>query len=287
MRPAPWATFATTLLALLAFAGNSLLCRLALREEAIDPIAFTTLRIASGMLVLSPFLPSSSTGRRLALGAERAWLGAGALLAYALFFSLAYVTLDAGIGALLLFGAVQGTMLGAGFLRGERMNARQLAGALAAVAGLLVLLLPIRRDPETRDALFMLVAGVAWGVYSLHGRHVASARVATARNFLLATPVVLVVFLASWSDVSLSWTGALLAALSGAVTSGLGYLVWYSALRGHSATSAGLVQLAVPVLAAAGGVAILGETWTGRATLAALLTLGGIALAVTARGRKT
>ena len=276
-------TVVATAVALVAFAGNSLLCRLALREQAIDPFAFTALRLLAGALVLFPLLPRTE---RFQPFRERAWLGGVALFVYALAFSAAYVTLDAGVGALLLFGAVQVTMIAAGFFAGERLRGRQWLGALAAIAGLVVLVLPLESGERTRDTLLMLLAGGAWGAYSLYGRKVSVARTATARTFVLTVPAALVLLAWTVPDATFTTRGAVLAMLSGSVTSGLGYLVWYVALRGHSATSAGLVQLSVPVLAALAGVLLLDESWTERASVAAVLTLGGIALATTGGRRR-
>lgn len=276
-------TIVLTGAALVAFAGNSILCRLALRpgasgESAIDAVGFTALRLASGALVLLPMLRRRSSRR---------WSppAAAALLTYALGFSLAYVSLDAGTGALLLFGLVQVTMIAAGLRAGERPSPLRVVGMLAAMVGVVLLVAPGVSAPDPAGALLMAVAGVAWGVYSLLGRGLADPTAATAANFALAAPAALLVVAARWDASSITARGALLAAASGALTSGLGYAVWYRALRGHSATSAAVVQLAVPVLAAAGGVALLDERLTPRLLGAGALTLAGVALAVLARRR--
>ena len=274
-------TVLLTAATLIAFAANSILCRLALRGEATDPLSFTALRLASGALVLLPFL------RVPAGAAPSRWSPASAvaLFAYALGFSLAYVWLDAGTGALLLFGAVQVTMIGAGLRAGERPTALRALGILAAIVGVVVLVAPGVSAPEPIGAALMAGAGVAWGIYSLLGRGVPAPTRATARNFLLAAPLGLLALLARPSTLSVTTEGALLAVTSGAVTSGLGYVVWYAALRGHSATSAAVVQLSVPVLAALGGVAFLSEEATPRLFAAGALTLGGVLVAVLARRR--
>lgn len=271
----PGMTVVLTVLTLLAFASNSLLCRAALAEGAIDAWSFTGLRLLAGALALAAFL-------RAPRGVEQGFslVGAGTLFVYALAFSLAYVSLDAGVGALLLFAAVQVTMLSVGFVRGERWTAWGWLGFLAAVAGFLVQVLPGASAPDPGAALLMVAAGVAWGVYSLAGRGVVAPRVATAKNFLLAAPLGLGCLLVPVGQRSLDVEGVVLALVSGALTSGLGYVLWYAALRGHRATSAALVQLAVPVIAAAGGVAFLSEELGGRLLLAGPLTLGGIALAI-------
>jgi drug/metabolite transporter (DMT)-like permease len=273
------ATAALTALALIAFAANSVLCRLALRGGEIGPLAFTALRLASGALVLLPFLCARDAER------ER-WSprSALALALYALGFSLAYLALDAGVGALLLFGAVQCTMLGAGLAAGERPTPLRALGIALACAGIVVLVRPGGGAPPTAGALWMLAAGAAWGAYSLAGRGARVPARATARNFLLAAPL----GLAAWAvapGAGASPRGVALAVISGALTSGLGYVLWYAALRGHTAISAAVVQLLVPVLAAAAGVVALGESAGPRLFLAAALTLGGVALAVLAPRR--
>ena len=275
---APALTAALTALALVAFAANSVLCRLALREGAIGAPAFTALRLGAGALVLLPFLR--------ARGPREPWSprSALALALYALGFSFAYLALDAGLGALLLFGAVQGTMIGVGLARGERPGALRWLGIALAAAGVVVLVRPGGGAPAPRGALLMLAAGVAWGAYSLLGRGAPAPARASARNFLLAAPLGLAVWaLAPGSPTTLA--GALLAVTSGALTSGLGYVLWYAALRGHSATSAAVVQLLVPLLAALAGVLLLGEHATPRLWTSAALTLGGVGLAVVARAR--
>lgn len=277
-------TAALTGLTMLAFAGNSLLCREALGRRGMDPVSFTSLRVLSGAALLAVL--ARRLDRPLDRG-ERAGsaAGAAALFAYALAFSLAYVTLEAGAGALLLFGAVQATMLAAGLRAGERPTALQWGGLLAALAGLVHLLLPGLAAPDPAGATLMLLAGVAWGVYSLLGRGAARPIAVTAGNFLGAAPLALVASLVALPVVAprVPPEGALLAVASGAVTSGLGYSLWYLALRGHTATTAAVVQLSVPVLAAAGGVLLLGEAATSRLVVAGALVLGGVAAATLGR----
>lgn len=280
MPTAPLRTTLLTALALIAFAGNSLLCRAALGERAIDPVTFTAVRVTAGALALLPFLRGGA-GR----GSARAWnpTAAAALFAYALCFSLAYVSLDAGTGALLLFGAVQITMIGMGFRGGERATLAQCVGFAAAVAGVLLLIAPGVTAPAPIPAMLMCGAGLSWGGYSLLGRGLPSPSAATARNFALASPAAWLVLLPAVGSLHAELRGVLLAIASGALTSGVGYVIWYAALRGHSATSAAIVQLAVPVLAAGGGVLLLGEHVTGRLLAASALTLGGVAVAILAR----
>ena len=265
-----------TLLAMTAFAGNSLLCRQALKHTSIDPATFTTLRIASGALVLWLIVrlrtaTGSGNGR---------WRSALALFFYAAAFSFAYVSLSAATGALLLFGAVQATMIGIGLARGERLSARQLAGLLLALAGLAGLLLPGLSAPPLVGAVLMLLAGVAWGAYSLLGKGAGDPTRVTAGNFLRAVPLAISLSLLLMPAASWDTAGAIYALLSGALASGVGYAVWYTALRGLTATGAATVQLTVPVIAAAGGVVLLGEPVTLRLVLASIAILGGVWLVI-------
>lgn len=222
-------TLALTCLTLVAFAGNSILCRMALQDGSVDPLSFTALRLASGAQV---------------------------------------------------------TMIGVGLAQGERPSPLRALGIACAVAGVVWLVLPGLAAPDPVGALLMSLAGVAWGAYSLFGRTAAVPTAATARNFLVAAPFGLLALLFHTSGLSLTSSGALLALASGVVTSGLGYVLWYMSLPGHSATSAAVVQLAVPVLAAVGGWALLGEEPSARLVGAGALTLGGVALAVCAGSRR-
>ncbi len=266
--------FWLVLLAMTAFAGNSLLCRAALRQTTLDAATFTLLRLISGALVLSLL----ARGRQTAISGS--WLSALALFVYAGAFSLAYLTLTAGTGALLLFGAVQATMILTGLWAGERLNPGQVAGLALALSGLVILLLPGLAAPPLGGALLMLAAGVAWGVYSLRGRGVGNPLGATAGNFLRAVPLGLLLSLLLSRWVHWDATGALYAVISGALASGLGYAVWYTAVRELSATRAATVQLSVPIIAATGGIVLLGEPLSGRLLLAAAVILSGIALVV-------
>ncbi len=276
-------TWIHTGFALVAFAANSVLCRLALGSGAIDAAGFTSVRLASGaatLLLLPLFL-----GEPRRFRPRGSWGSAAALFAYAAAFSFAYLRLSAGTGALILFGAVQVTMLTAAVRAGERLGSAQWSGLALALAGLVVLVLPGLRAPSPLGSALMAAAGAAWGVYTLRGRRSTDPRADTAGNFLRAVPLVLVVNLAALPRAHLSPAGLLWAVLSGAVASGLGYAVWYSALAGLTATRASLVQLTVPVLAAAGGVALLAETVSPRLVGASVLILGGVALAVVSRRR--
>ncbi len=267
---------ALTTLAMTAFASNSLLCRLALRHTDIDPASFTTIRLASGaamLWLLVQLRPGSATG-----GGN--WRSALALVVYAAGFSFAYVSLPASTGALLLFGAVQATMIGHGIWRGERLRRLQILGLALALGGLVSLLAPGLSAPPLRGAFLMLAAGVAWGVYSLRGKGQGDPGRVTAGNFLRAVPMTVLLSLALRGAVSLDSTGIWYAVLSGAMASGLGYVIWYTGLPALRATSAATVQLSVPVLAALGGIAFLGEALTLRLALASTAILGGIALVI-------
>ncbi|WP_120995547.1 DMT family transporter [Stutzerimonas urumqiensis] len=270
-----------TTLAMFAFAGNSLLCRLALRDTAIDPASFTTVRLVAGAVTLW-LLVRMRRGDRPAGGD---WFGAAALFVYAAAFSFAYVGLAAGTGALLLFGAVQLSMIAWGLLRGERLWRWQIVGLLLALAGLLILLLPGARSPSLGSALLMLLAGIAWGAYSLRGRGVPDPLAATAGNFLRAVPMAIVLAVLMLSRQQWDGAGLLYAVLSGAVTSGIGYAIWYSALPGLAAMQAASVQLSVPLLTAVLGALLLAEPLTPRLLLASVAILGGIALVLFVKRR--
>jgi len=280
------ATPVLALAALSCFAANSLLCRLALGSGSIGAGAYSAVRLISGAVVL---LPVALSRRRASGGARLPGNGASAamLFLYAVPFSYAYRTLTAGTGALILFAAVQATMLGAAILGGERPRPRQWFGLLLALAGLAYLVRPGLAAPSPAGAALMTLAGAAWGVYSLRGRGSADPLADTAGNFLrVALPALIIGGGAmSLGEGLASPRGIGLAIASGVIASGAGYAIWYAALRGLTATRAAAVQLTVPVLAAAGGVAFLGERVTPRLLAASAAILGGVALAVAARGR--
>lgn len=268
-----------TVLAMIAFAANSLLCRLALKDAGIDAASFTSIRLASGALVLW-FVARARGPAREGSGN---WISALSLFAYAIGFSYAYLSLPTGIGALLLFSAVQVTMIGYGLWSGERLRPRQSLGLLLAILGLVGLLLPGLSAPPLRGAALMLSAGCAWGIYSLRGRASGDPTRATADNFLRALPLALV-----FSAVAMPWAtvdpaGLGYAVASGGLASGLGYAVWYTAIKGLRAADAASVQLSVPVLATLGGIVFLGEPLLWRSVLASAAILGGIALVVLGR----
>jgi len=273
-----------TLLAMLAFAGNSLLCRAALRDTGIDAGSFTGIRILSGAitlwLIVALRAPVDSTNSTNSTGGTGNWPSAWALFVYAAAFSYAYVGLPTGTGALLLFGAVQATMIGFGLWRGERLGARQNVGLVLACAGLIGLVLPGLTAPPLRSALLMLSAGVAWGIYSLRGKGAGDPTRVTTGNFVRASLPALGLAVVSLPYASLDAPGVGYAVASGAVTSGLGYAVWYAAVRQLRATTAATVQLSVPVIAALGGIVLLGEPLTWRLTVASIAILSGIALVI-------
>lgn len=273
-------TVVLTIAALVAFAANSVICRLALGEGSIDAASFTLVRIAAGALALGVL--TIGRGQRPA----GRWGSAFALALYAVPFSFAYVSLEAGTGALILFAAVHLVMIGVGLTLGERPRAAEWLGMLVALCGLVWLVAPGVTAPPLLGATLMAIAGAAWGVYSLRGRATTAPVARTAGNFLLAVPVVAVAV--AFALPAAHWTGrgVLLATISGALASGLGYVIWYAALPGLTATRAATVQLAVPLLAAFGGVALLGEAITVRLATAAALILSGVGMAIRGRRRR-
>jgi drug/metabolite transporter (DMT)-like permease len=270
-----------TLAAMIAFAGNSLLCRMALKNTGIDAATFTSVRLLAGALTL--WLIVRVRGGTHATSGS--WISAFALFAYAAGFSYAYLSLPAGTGALLLFGAVQATMIGYGLWSGETLRMRQAAGLIIALAGLVGLLLPGLSAPPLLGATFMLAAGVAWGVYSLRGKSSGDPTRTTSENFLRAVPFTIALSVIAMQSASLDNAGLWYAVASGALASGVGYAIWYTALKGLRATDAATVQLSVPVIAAAGGVAFLGEHVTARLLIASAAILGGIALVIFGKQR--
>lgn len=284
-----------TIAALAAFAGNSLLCRVALAGAHIDAATFTFVRIASGAIVLA-LLVGLRPGDRRAGGWRSAgdWRSAAALVLYAAPFSFAYLRLDAGVGALVLFATVQATMLGWAIANGERPRAIVWCGLAIAIAGLVGLTLPFGdaarslEAPDPPGALTMVAAGIGWGAYSLRGRSAAHDPLpATAGNFVRCVPMVAVIvaLAALRGSIRGDTTGIALAAISGAITSGLGYTIWYVALRSLTSMQASIVQLVVPVVAALGGVVLLGERITPRLLVAGTAIVVGVALAIRGRAR--
>jgi drug/metabolite transporter (DMT)-like permease len=277
--PSTLETSILTACALVAFASNSLLTRLALGPHLIDAATFTLVRLGSGAFVLTAIALHRSGPWTLSGGTI---VGPLVLFAYAAPFSFAYLRIGAAAGALILFGVVQITMIGWGIASGERPTPRTWVGLMIALAGLAILTLPSVGRPDLVGTGLMSVAGISWGVYSLIGRKVADPIVANGRNFLLSTPMAVLLTLASPSTVAT--TGGLAAAVAaGAITSGLGYVIWYRALRGLRATQAAIVQLSVPAIAALGAVPLLGESLTTRILVSGVAVLSGIALVLTGR----
>lgn len=271
--------FILTALAMIAFAGNSLLCRLALKQRTIDAASFTLVRIVSGAICLFIIVqlrkgPSRKAG---------SWVSALALFSYAAMFSFAYFRLTAGTGALLLFGAVQATMITWALRKGERLRSLQIVGLALALSGLVTLVLPGLSAPPLDAACLMLGAGIAWGVYSLRGQGGGDPLHATGGNFLRAVPMVALLGAVTWSSLKFDGAGLACAIASGALASGVGYAIWYTALPSLKASGAASVQLSVPVLAALGGIVFLGEPMTPRLAFASIAVLGGITLVIVER----
>lgn len=267
-----------TCLAMVAFASNSILCRLALTETGIDAASFTMLRLLSGTLVLSVLLSLQGPPEKF----QGTWLSALALFAYAALFSYAYIDLAAGTGTLILFGAVQASMIGFGLFKGEQLSLLQWIGLGVALAGLVGLVLPGITAPPLLPAILMAGAGVAWGVYSIRGKSNADPVLASAGNFLLSIPLALclVAFASLSHGLNIDLAGSGYALASGSLASAVGYLIWYWVLPELSATNAATVQLSVPVIAAIGGFLLLSESLSLRLVLASIAILGGIALVI-------
>lgn len=277
-------TTALTALAMFAFAANSLLCRFALQRRDIDPVSFAAIRLVAGAIMLAVVVrlrPERSAS------SHADWLAASMLFAYVACFSFAYLSLPAGTGALILFGAVQLTMLSAGLHSGEQFGYVAWFGLALAVAGLFYLVSPGIAAPPLPGAASMAIAGMAWGVYSLRGRRLADPLAATAGNFaraaLLAPLLSVLLFVNARAHTNAA--GVALGMASGALTSGIGYVIWYAALRRLSAMRAATVQLSVPLIAAFGGVVLLSEAITSRLIAASVAILGGIAMVMASKSR--
>jgi drug/metabolite transporter (DMT)-like permease len=275
-------TILCTSAAMVAFAGNSVLTRLALGRSTIDAATFSTIRIAGGAGML---LATTALTQPANLRPKGSWVSAAVLFLYAIPFSFAYTSLTAGTGALILFGVVQLTMVAAAVHTGERPHWSQWIGLALASSGLVYLVLPGLKAPSLSGSVLMAVAGIMWGLYSLRGRGAANPLQLNMSNFVRVLPLAAIVSAFTFGHIHVTSTGFLLALTAGAITSGLGYVLWYTALRNLTATRAAIVQLMVPVLAGAGGVAFLGETLSLRLVLSGIVVLGGIALALTGRQR--
>lgn len=277
-----------TAISMLAFAANSILARLALAEHSIDPLAYTGIRLASGALVLAVIahLHIHRSGvKGLSIGGS--WAGALALLLYAITFSIAYMMIGAGTGALVLFASVQIGMLAWAIIKGDRPRLLEWLGIGIAFAGLAYLVSPGLAAPRISGVLLMAIAGVSWGAYSLIGRGSRSPLADSAGNFVRGAPMGIVLIFAGLWSFQPSWKGLIYALASGMIASGLGYIIWYTVLPDLSRTRAAFVQLTVPAIAAAGGVAFIGEPVTLRLSIAMVAIIGGVALGLLASARRT
>ncbi|GAA0813508.1 DMT family transporter [Colwellia asteriadis] len=273
-----------TLLSLLAFAANSVITRLALEQTAIDEASFIALRIGSGAIFLALFiLFTKHKNTAVNLTHQGSWLGALSLFAYAVSFTYGYGLIAAGTGALILFGAVQVTMSVIGYYAGERLNKVQISGFILAIVGLAILMLPGLEAPSLLGASLMCLSGIAWSLYSHQGKGSTtspstSPAISTAANFIKAVPMVLLLWLCNYSAITLDTTGVIYALISGVVTSGMGYIVWYSVLPQLKSTQAAIVQLSVPVIVTLAGVFLLNEAITLRIVTATVAILSGTLL---------
>jgi drug/metabolite transporter (DMT)-like permease len=274
-------TLIYTALALLAFAGNSILCRLALANGEIDAASFTSIRLLSGIVVLALILKLSAKPGKVA--ASGSWKASFMLFVYAVSFSYAYLSLDTGMGALILFACVQITMILMGVLSGNTLRRTEGLGVVTAFSGFVYLVLPGVSAPSLTGFLLMALAGIAWAFYTLAGKTSSQPLADTASNFLRTLPLLLLLFAVSVQYASLSLAGVLMAVLSGGLASGVGYTIWYAALGGLSTVQAAVVQLLVPVLAAIGGVLFADEIFSARLLIASCVILGGILIVILGR----
>lgn len=273
-----------TSVAMLAFAGNSIICRLALRDGAIDPATFTSIRLLAGAIAL--LLIFTVARRNTTFRSHGSWRSAFTLFLYAVTFSFAYISLNAGTGALILFAFVQATMIAMGLWSGDRPSGMEWLGWLLAFTGVIWLVLPGVEAPPAGGALLMALSGIAWGIYSIRGRKESDALGSTTTNFLMSVVFVIALVAMTFADADISTRGVLLAVTSGALTSGIGYVIWYAALDYLSAMQAAMVQLTVPAIAAAGGVLLLAEPVSMRLVVSSVLILGGISIAVVRKAKK-
>jgi len=269
-----------SLLALLAFSGNSLLGRLALKETPIDPASFTSIRLLSGAIVLWILVSCFNKTHSEKNQKNGSWVSALALFSYAAAFSFAYVSLDAGIGALILFGAVQATMISFGLWHGEKLSLIQWIGFSSAIGGLILLLFPGVSTPSIAHSILMITAGISWGIYSIRGKNTLNPTTATERNFLLTLPLTLLLSLVTIKKINVEITGVIYAALSGGLTSAIGYSIWYKVLPHLRSTTAATMQLSAPVITSIAGILFLNELFTWQLVLASIVILGGIGLVI-------
>ncbi len=280
-----WRTFIFTSFALIAFASNSVLNRLALGGNTIDAGSYIAIRLVSGALTLwlinGIFKRDFSLIRTAFIGVSfHRFLPAFYLFAYGVAFSFAYRSLSSGMGAFILFGTVQTTMLSTAILRGERPHISEWLGLVVAIGGLVYLVLPGLSAPDPVSALLMIIAGVAWAFYTLKGRGVKDPLETTALNFILSIPMIIALIVLIFRQMHFSTEGVAYAIVSGALTSGVGYAIWYAALKGLKTTQAALLQLLVPIIAAVGGIIFLSENISSRLIVAGLLIILGVVLAL-------
>jgi drug/metabolite transporter (DMT)-like permease len=280
-------------LALIAFAGNSVLCRLALSNGSIDPASFTGIRLASGAIVLLLLVwgigllkaRHAAAQQSVKKRANLSWMAALMLFAYAVLFSFAYTTLATGVGALILFGSVQISMVCISLVQGNRMKLFEWLGLLIACAGLVYLVLPELSEPSIMGFIMMAMAGMAWSMYTIIGQGSQNPLNDTSSNFIRSLPLAIILLLIYAGQLSATPSAWLLAISSGAITSGLGYAIWYAALRDLTTSQAGVMQLLVPVIAALGGVVFANELLSERLIISSMLTLGGILIVLLAKKR--
>ncbi len=270
-----------TVLALLAFAGNSILCRLALGNDVIDAGSFTAIRLLSGIIVLVILMKVTQT--RSTVASRGSWRASFMLFLYAVTFSYAYISLETGVGALILFGSVQITMILVGLLSGNKLHYFEWLGVIAAFSGFIYLVMPGVTAPSLIGFILMSLAGVAWGFYTLAGRGSVNPLCDTTFNFLRTLPLVIILVVITIQYANISQKGIFFAVLSGGVASGIGYTIWYTALGGLSAIQAAVVQLLVPVIAAVGGVVFADEIFSFRLVLSSIIILGGILAVILGR----
>ena len=278
-------TIALTSFSLVAFAGNSILCKLALGQNKLDAASFTIVRLLSGIIVLllvpKIFNEKGTTTR------NRNWISSVALFLYAVTFSYAYISLDTGTGALILFGAVQITMILASLIFGNKLHLAEWLGIISACSGFVYLIKPSLTTPSITGFILMTIAGIAWGIYTLRGKGSKQAIQDSAVNFFYTSPFIVTLLIIEFTNTNLSRSGILLAMASGAIASGIGYTVWYMTVKRLSTLQASIVQLLVPVIAAGGGVIFAQETISMRLVISAIAILGGILLVLSGQHFKS
>jgi len=273
-----------TILALCAFAGNSILCRLVLGEHLLDAAGFTVIRLLSGILVLLLIVKIFSGKQQVEAVSKGSWLASFWLFLYAVTFSFGYLSLDTGTGALVLFGAVQITMIMLSVFSGKKLHYSEWLGVGIAFSGFIYLMIPSVTLPSFSGFILMVVAGISWAFYTIKGKTSKSPLNDTAYNFLRTLPFIFVLILFTHRELYLSVQGIQLAIISGALTSGIGYAIWYIALKGLSVTQAAVLQLLVPILAAIGGVLFINELLSWRLIMSSTMVLGGILIVVLGKG---